>query len=102
MSRRQLCRMPLLAAVCVGVSWIGANVSRAAEEEAIPSRSSRTQPVVRTGTDAGRSTRSSETGGAAKIEAKLDQILGNQERILARLDEVMEELKIVKIRATVR
>ena len=36
------------------------------------------------------------------VEAKLDDILAHQEQILQRLDQVMEELKIVKIRATVR
>ena len=37
-----------------------------------------------------------------KLEAKLDQILQNQERIFQRLDEVMEELRIVKVRATLK
>ena len=37
-----------------------------------------------------------------KLDAKLDQILQNQEQIFQRLDEVMEELKIVKVRATLR
>ena len=37
-----------------------------------------------------------------KVEAKLNDILARQEQILQRLDQVMEELKIVKIRATVR
>ena len=57
----------------------------------------------------GRSTRSSRTtqkdGGKvseSKIEEKLNQILENQQKILARFDQVMEELRIVKIRATLR
>lgn len=37
-----------------------------------------------------------------KVEAKLNDILARQEQILQRLDQVMEELRIVKIRATVR
>ena len=37
-----------------------------------------------------------------QVEAKLNDILAHQEQILQRLDQVMEELKIVKIRATVR
>ena len=36
------------------------------------------------------------------LERKLDDMLAGQQAILKRLDEVMEELKIVKIRATVR
>ena len=37
-----------------------------------------------------------------KVEARLNDILAHQEQILQRLDQVMEELKIIKIRATVR
>ncbi len=99
---RRPSRLILLAAVCLGALWAGTNFSRA-EEEAIPSRSSRaSQTTADRSADTSRSTRASETSGPARIEAKLDQILANQDRILARLDEVMEELKIVKIRATVR
>ena len=58
-----------------------------------PSRSSRPPRVPSAG----------ETGGEVdtkKLDAKLDQILANQEKLFQRLDEVMEELKIVKVRAT--
>ena len=34
-------------------------------------------------------------------EEKLDRILANQEEIFKRLDMILEELKIVKIRATI-
>ena len=37
-----------------------------------------------------------------RILAKLDQILAGQEVIQHRLDEMMEELRIVKMRATLR
>lgn len=37
----------------------------------------------------------------ARIEQKLDQILSNQQTILQRFDQVMEELRIVKVRATI-
>jgi len=36
-----------------------------------------------------------------RIEQKLDDIAGTQQEILRRFDQVMEELQIVKIRATV-
>ena len=36
----------------------------------------------------------------AKILKKLDQVVANQEAILHRFDEVMEELRIIKIRAS--
>ena len=39
---------------------------------------------------------------AESVDAKLDQILMNQEDIFKRLDKIMEELKIVKIRATIK
>ena len=34
------------------------------------------------------------------LEQKLDRILANQERILKRFDEITEELRIIKVRAT--
>ena len=56
-----------------------------------------------------RSSQRSESGAAetnvkadSKLQDKLDQILANQRTILQRLDQMMEELKIVKIRATLR
>ena len=98
MRRMTLC----IVLLCLGAFLAGTSFSRA-EEEAVPTRSSRaTQPAGGRSSETARSTRTSETGGAARIEAKIDQVLANQERILARLDEVMEELKVVKIRATVR
>ena len=44
----------------------------------------------------------SEKVDTAKLEAKLDQILENQDQILKRFDDVMEELRIVKVRATLK
>jgi phage tail tape-measure protein len=39
---------------------------------------------------------------AARVNTKLEEVLETQQQILKRLDEVMEELKVVKIRATLR
>ena len=39
---------------------------------------------------------------ARRILDKLDELAAAQERILKRLDDIMEELKVVKIRATLR
>lgn len=36
------------------------------------------------------------------LENKMDEILNRQSQILKRLDEVMAELQIVKVRATIR
>ena len=35
-----------------------------------------------------------------KLDRKLDQILANQQTIFQKFDAVMEELKIIKVRAT--
>ena len=37
-----------------------------------------------------------------RLDEKLDRVLTNQERILKKFDEVLEELRIVKVRATLR
>ena len=97
-----------LAILCGIAPWWGRALNvRAAEEEEVPTRSTRpasTRATTSRSADTSRSTRaaSSDSGREARIEAKLDQVLTNQDQILAKLDEVMEEVKIVKIRATVR
>ena len=96
-----------LAILCGIAPWWGRVINaKAAEEEEVPTRSTRstTHATASRSADTSRSSRaaSSDSGREARIEAKLDQILANQEQILAKLDAVMEELKIVKIRATVR
>ena len=53
----------------------------------------------------GRSSRPPEAQDedlAVRVNTKLEEVLDTQQQILKRLDEVMEELKIVKIRATLR
>ena len=51
----------------------------------------------------GRSSRPPEDEDlAARVNTKLEEVLETQQQILKRLDEVMEELKIIKIRATLR
>ena len=103
--KRSISSMVWLALLCGIALWGSAGIGRAATDEDAPTSSSRSS-AGRTSTspsaDASRSTRASDTGREAKIEAKLDQILANQDRMFAKLDEVMEELKIVKIRATLR
>ena len=49
-----------------------------------------------------RASRASGGSDDQKVEGKLNEIVENQQKILKRLDEIMEELKIVKIRATLR
>jgi hypothetical protein len=74
-------------ALALGIgAWI--NTSTLAKEEGTGSSS--------------RSSRASKASDGGKTEEKLNEILENQQKILKRLDEVMEELKIVKIRASVR
>ncbi len=52
----------------------------------------------RTGTAAAQSAHPKSTD---PVEQKLDQILQNQQEILQRFDAIMEELRIIKIRATI-
>ena len=59
---------------------------------------SRATRSVLGGAASGGSSASSNAG----LEKKLDQILANQETILQRFDQVMEELRIIKVRATLR
>ncbi len=51
-----------------------------------------------------QSTRRSTTasGTAAGVEEKLDAVLAGQEKILQQLNAVMEELRIIKIRASMQ
>lgn len=37
-----------------------------------------------------------------RLEDKLDRVLANQEAILKKFEQVMEELRIIKVRATIR
>ena len=46
-----------------------------------------------------QSTRETKSDSRA-LEKKLDEVLATQQTILKKLDEVMEELRIVKVRAT--
>ena len=57
-----------------------------------PSRSSRSRTV--------KPTAASSELSLADLQRKLDQVVATQEEILKKLDQMMEELKIVKIRAT--
>ena len=77
-----------VATALAAVLWLGAG-SHAEDQPATTSTRRSSQGVA------------GGEGGSA-VQAKLDHIIENQERILKRLDEVMEELKIVKIRATLR
>ncbi len=64
---------------------------------------SSTAPRIRTGKPPAESPAGEEGEKLdPKVAAKLDQIMADQAKILEQLDQVMEELKIVKIRATVR
>ncbi|MBI4342161.1 MAG: hypothetical protein HY599_02200 [Candidatus Omnitrophica bacterium] len=80
--------------------WIlaGTGVAVALNAEDAPTTSSRASHPP-----AASSSRIAGGGVTPKmLEAKLNEILENQQKILKRLDEVMAELQIVKIRATVR
>ena len=92
--RHQVTAAGLALAVGVGM-LVGAAVVWSASDGEESSRSSR----------APRAAASNERESALKtsaIEAKLDEILSGQEAILGKFDAVMEELRIIKIRSTLR
>ena len=74
----------------------------AAEQEAV--RASR--PNVSSASQEGQGSATNSSKADAKksggVDKKLDEILANQETIFKRFDQVMEELRIIKIRATSR
>ena len=82
----------LIVGIGLGTCLFSA-VESMAEEAARPTRS------VLGGAASGAS---SASGKDAGVERKLDQILANQETILQRFDQVMEELRIIKVRSTSR
>lgn len=61
-----------------------------------------TQAAERSRTSQSKASGSTEASvqGESKLAAKLDQVLANQDTILQRFDDVMEELRIIKVRAT--
>lgn len=86
-------RWSIVPACLIGLVGIGALVqtSTLAREESVETR------------EGGRAARtSSATADRKLLEGKLDEILDHQQQILKRLDQVMEELRVVKIRATMR
>lgn len=88
--------LPLGIGSVLGIS-LGAVSFTAAYDEANPesgNRSSRSTTSSRTET----SSRSSD----ASIQTKLDEILANQKKILEEFEVVKEELRIIKIRASMQ
>lgn len=104
---RRRCLAAIAAGLLLGLG-VGANLSSPSRLSAMPADqpTAASDDAEQKTTKASRSTRPSGSSGSGKagsgVEAKVDEILSNQRRILSRLDEVMEELKIVKIRATMR
>ena len=80
----------------IGLAVIGFSLMAMSEEE--PATSSR--PSARAGAKAAGS--SSPSAKDALIERKLDQILAGQQAILQKFDAIMEELRIIKVRTTIR
>jgi hypothetical protein len=68
--------------IVLSLAW-SAHLARSQEEETAP---------------ATKSSRPSKTEDA--LERKLDEVLANQKAILQKFDAVMEELRVIKIRAT--
>lgn len=86
--KRQRIRILLASIVAAGVALCSLSASHAAEGASKARRAS--DRVAK------------EKNRDAELEKKLDQILANQALILQKFDAVMEELRIIKVRATIR
>ena len=84
----------VLGCVLAAGAGFGA-LARAADEEGSADRATRRTSRTTTAV-------TSTASNTDPLERKLDDVLAGQQAILKRLDEVMEELRIVKIRATIR
>ena len=78
---------------------IGLGIGLSLAVESMAEESARATRSVLGGAASGGSSASSKDAG---VEKKLAQILANQETILQRFDQVMEELRIIKVRSTLR
>ena len=90
-------RLAVIAGLLLAVG-MGTGVVFSQDDAEPPTRSSR--PAKPAGTSS-----ASDTGkdkDLAAIERKLDQIIQTQSAILQKFDAVMEELRIIKVRATIR
>lgn len=75
----------------VGLGWLLAGAQVAAETTAKSVKSSRASVATKKTT--------AYEGDLAPVLEKLDEVLESQEKINARFDAVMEELRIVKVRS---
>jgi len=85
-----------LSIAAIGIGFPSAPHAYEAEEQ--PSEEQQTYRSTRPS----RSTGGESTVNKQALESKLDTVVQTQQEILQRLDEIMEELKVVKIRATLR
>ena len=83
----------LALGILAGLLYVWAQVSSAIEP---PTEGRSSRAASKTGST------SSGGGKEAQILSRLDEILANQRAILEKFDAVMEELRIIKIRATRR
>ena len=79
--------------VSVGlITGVGTAALCSAEEETPPS------PVAQQASE--KSEEAVNQAELAKLEKRLDEVLASQEQVLQKFDAAMEELRIIKIRAT--
>ncbi len=96
--RRQVWSRSLVIVLTIGLSVsLWSIAASSADEPSDRASRSRTRSSV---ASADQSNQSKEKDQNAQIERKLDEILSNQQTILQRFDAVMEELRIIKVRAT--
>lgn len=89
-SRRWL----VIAAIGVGLALVGVFSARGASAQESARKAATARPIsVKNNV---------EEEQTKRLEEKLDRILANQTKILEQFDVVKEELRIIKIRATLR
>ena len=97
----ELLRRPrLLALSLAAVATAGVALARAESEVAPESATRSTRPpkraVVRPANPGARSAEGADS--LASLERKAEEAIANDQRILARFDQIMSELQVVKIR----
>jgi len=89
--------LPFTLGVALGVSVGLGPLSAAYEQDESSRRSSQSQQGQ---TEARRA--ASSDAARSSVERKLDQILANQETILQQFEVIKEELRIIKVRSSLR
>lgn len=95
MMRWQRTRLPMVLATCLigAVSW-----GVAARSDAAATSKTRVSSSAAAGSEGSQAS----DRKLAALEEKLEQVLANQQTILQKFDALMEEMRIIKVRVSLR